>query len=136
MRINWSDEEDFPGQFFLWEANCRRSISGCKGQTALRELEAALLALPTKRLIRGYLESNGDVCAVGALARYKKHNPIADVDSTYQTERIGVECGMPRLVAWEVVAQNDIIMEEGTPEQRYTDMLKWVQKQIRSTESK
>ena len=22
MRINWADEEDFPNQFELWQANC------------------------------------------------------------------------------------------------------------------
>lgn len=44
MRISYSDEEDSPGQFALFQANCRRSLQGKKGQAALRELEAALLA--------------------------------------------------------------------------------------------
>ena len=39
MRLNYSDEEDRPGQFALWNANCRRSIRGKAGQRELRELK-------------------------------------------------------------------------------------------------
>ena len=67
-RVSYSNEEYFPGQFDLWQANCRRSIAGKKGQAALRELEQALLALPEKRLM---------------------------------------ELGLPRMVAWKIVAMND-----------------------------
>ena len=45
-RIAYSDDEDFPGQFGMWQANCDRSFSGRAGRSVLRELEAALLALP------------------------------------------------------------------------------------------
>lgn len=72
MRINVSDEEDFPGQYGLWDGNCQRSIAGKAGQKALRALEAALVALPEKRLIREQLEdAAGNVCAIGALAKAK-----------------------------------------------------------------
>lgn len=27
MRINYSEEEDFPGQFGLWQGNCQRSFA-------------------------------------------------------------------------------------------------------------
>lgn len=43
MRISYSDEEDHPGQFELWQANVTRSLKGKNGQRALRELESALL---------------------------------------------------------------------------------------------
>jgi hypothetical protein len=49
MRISYSEEEDFPGQFGLWQGNCQRALSGKKGQESLRELEAALLAMPSNR---------------------------------------------------------------------------------------
>jgi hypothetical protein len=138
MRINYSEDEDYPGQFGLWQANCRRSLSGRSGQAALRELEAALLALPSKRLIAGELNDGKDVCAIGALVRYKRHIPVADPED--QMEEIGVECGMPRLVAWKVVELNDVELmgrydysddPHGrfvplTPEGRYIAMLKWV----------
>lgn len=154
MRINCADEEEWPGQFGLWDANCRRSIKGRKGQAALRELEAALLALPEKRLIADKLEDDeGRVCAIGALAKAKGVTPKADPD--YEMEEVGVELGMPRMVAWKVVAENDVTLDkvwnvaEGplapndypyqgglllirdvTPEERYEKMLAWVQEQL------
>jgi hypothetical protein len=154
MRIGYSDEEDFPGQFGLWQGNCQRSLHGKAGQVALRELESALLALPEKRLIAEQLQDDwGDVCAIGAVAMQR--NAITEemkADAEYDMERIGEDLGMPRLVAWKVVEQNDLqfngndlVLLEGpyrwpaeqpyayvpiTPEQRYERMLAWVQSQI------
>jgi hypothetical protein len=137
MRINYTEDEDFPGQFALWQGNCQRALSGKRGQESLRELESALLALPSKRLIANELDNGEDVCAIGALARYKHLTPFADPES--EMEDVGVECGMPRLVAWKVVEINDNEFDfryvgnqrvDYTPEERYAAILKWVQKQI------
>jgi hypothetical protein len=132
-RIGISDDEEFPGQFGLWQGNCQRSIKGRVGQAALRELEAALLALPQKRLIAGELEdSEGEVCALGALKRYKG---VAEVkaEPEWEMEEVGVELGMPRLVAWKVVALNDDEFDWRapiSPEERYEKVLTWVRKQL------
>jgi hypothetical protein len=160
--VAWAREvEDFPGQFKLWQANCQRSLRGKAGQAALRELEAALLALPEKRLIAGRLQDgDGQVCALGALARYKNHTmPISyDEDAWWEgededgsMEDFGVELGMPRLVAWKVVELNDVQIDGHcvaaagpsrpgrrepfafvpfTPEERYDKVLAWVRRQI------
>lgn len=161
MRINYSDEEEAPGQFALWQANCNRSLQGKKGQVALRELEAALLALPEKRLIADKMvDADGEVCAIGALAKHKGRDLLAEphlgpddeFDGEGEMEEIGVELGMPRLVAWKVVCKNDVdfsdselVVFEGpyrwpaerpnayvpiTPERRYQKMLAWVQRQL------
>jgi hypothetical protein len=140
MRISYTDEEDFPGQFGLWQGNCQRSLSGKQGQAALRELEAALVALPSKRLIANELDNGQDVCAIGALVRYKKITPLADPE--YEMEQVGIECGMPRLVAWTVVEINDNELDfryvdgkrvDCTPEERYETILKWIRKQLGGT---
>src|SRR6185369_15483645 len=90
MRISYSDEEEVPGQFALWQANCRRSLQGKAGQAALRELEVALLALPDKRLIaHKMIDAEGDVCAIGALAKYKGRDLIAETKA--QFDDIGIE---------------------------------------------
>ena len=154
-RISYSDEEDFSGQFGLWQANCRRSIQGKAGQAALRELEQALLALPEKALISGELfNAEGDVCAIGALARFRGVTETQS-DPDDDMEEVGVELGMPRLVAWSVVAQNDHEIDgrwveaQGptrngygprvyvpvTCEERYERVLAWVQKQIAKGEA-
>jgi hypothetical protein len=50
-----------------WEWNLEQAIKGRKGQRALRQLEAALLAMPQRRLVDSELATPaGDVCAVGA----------------------------------------------------------------------
>jgi hypothetical protein len=122
MRLNYTEDEDFPGQFNLWQANCRRSLRGKQGQAALRRLEAALMAMPEKSLRSGKLVAHdGSVCAIGALARAEgklpEPEPVGDwedddVDDTadWATERLDI----PKLVAWKVVAQNDIINDTVT----------------------
>lgn len=155
MRLNWSDEEDRPGQFALWNANCRRSLNGRAGQQALRELEAALLALPEKRLIKDSLvDDDGGVCAIACYAKYKGVDPLK-FDPEDESDEVGVVSGMPRLVAWKVVELNDIILDtvwdvaEGpiqrgygtykggiplirdmTPEERYERILAWVREHV------
>ena len=157
MRINYSDEEERPGQFALWDANCRRSLHGKAGQIALRDLEAALLALPAPRLLKDVLVSadGREVCAVGAYARYKGLD-LSRFDPEDESDEVGVAAGMPRLVAWEVVAQNDIhcdtvwevghgplgrheatyrggipLIRDMTPEERYARVLAWVRGRIK-----
>ena len=115
MRLNYSEDEDFPGQFNIWQANCRRSLQGKRGQAALKRLEAALLGMPTKRLIREAIsevnESAGrlEVCALGAVAMMEGHEQILYGDD--EAEEAGVAMGFPRLVAWKVVEQNDIQLD-------------------------
>ncbi len=146
MRLNCSDEEDWPGQFELWQANCGRSLKGKAGQRALREFEAALLALPTKRLIHGRLtDDDGGVCAIGCYAKHKGVD-LSQYDPEDETPAVGVAAGMPRLVAWEVVALNDIHFKtvweitspygreryrDMTPEERYEKVLAWVRAQLK-----
>jgi len=165
MRINYSDDEEFSGQFALWQANCRRSIRSKRGQKELRQLEAALLALPQKRLIHGSLEDeDGGVCAI---ACYAKHKGIdtSKFDPEYDSGEVGIAAGMPRMVAWKVVALNDIEIEdhyaycEGpsrdpedykknyggfrgiwtrfvwTPEERYEKVLAWVRENLNAVQS-
>ena len=158
MRLNWSDEEDRPGQFALWDANCRRSMRGKNGQRELRELEAALVALPEKRLIHGSLvDDEGGVCAIACYAKHKGID-ISKFDPEEESDEVGIAAGMPRLVAWKVVSQNDIIndtvwevacgpvqryhgsykggiplVRDMTPEERYEAVLYWVRSNLRDT---
>ena len=136
MRINCTDEEQFTGQFDLFEANIRRSINGRRGQKALHELRDVLLAMPNKRLIKGDLEHDGEFCAIGAYAKAKGVD-LANFDPEDDNhDEAGVEAGMPYLVAWKVVWEND----EGAPwtqwrnretaEARYERMLAWVELQL------
>lgn len=157
MRLNYSEDEDFPGQFWLWQANCRRSLQSRAGQRELRELEAALLELPEKRLIHGALQDeHGGVCAIACYAK-RKGVDLSKFDQEYDSPEVGEAAGMPRLVAWKIVSLNDIEIEdhyemcegpntqpasydtyrhgvwtrfEWTPEERYAKVLAWVRSSI------
>lgn len=132
MRISYSEDEDWPGQFELWQANCERSLRGKQGQEELRELHAALLALPEKRLIVGSLvDDEGGVCAIGAYGQ-RKGLDLSKFDPESDTDEVGIEGGMPKLVAWKVVEMNDIQLDRETPEQRYAAMLAWVESKLRA----
>src|ERR1044071_6244081 len=103
MRFSYTDEEDFPGQFGLWQHNVQRSIKGRQGQEEMRALRDALLALPEKRLILGSLyDDSGGVCAIGAYAQHKGVD-IKALDPEDETDKVGMFAGMPRCVAWSVV---------------------------------
>lgn len=160
MRIRVSEEEDFQNQAFLWEANLERSLKGRKGQSALRELEAALLALPDKRLIANdTVSADGAVCAIAALAKHRGYqgdmalpkepdwnNPDDDNspywdDYDYETAvenamvKIAADLEVPPMVAKAIIYENDNdnYRPDTTPERRYTRMLSWAQRQIQRT---
>jgi hypothetical protein len=60
---DYDDEEAYPGQFELYQANLRRAFKGKRGRKFLADLREALLALPEHRLIEGAM------CTVGAAER-------------------------------------------------------------------
>ena len=140
MRVSYSDDEEWPGQFELWQANCRRSRRGRKGQAALRELESALIAMPVQELHAVVLvEDSGEACAIGAMlvgrliskgmSRVQAISECARLDPG-DVEEHGVELGMPRLVAWSVAVKNDEYPAYETPTARYTRVLRWVQGEL------
>lgn len=137
MRISYSEDEEYGGQFELWQANCQRSLRGKKGQAELRVLRDALLALPEKRLISGALERDGDVCAIACYGKFKgidlepfKSQPDDWDEDDIESDQVGIEGGMPRLVAWKVVEMNDMEFDHLSPEKRYERMLAWVERQL------
>jgi len=138
MRFSYSEDEDFNGQFSLWQANCRRSMKGKKGQAAFRDMRDALLAMPEKRLVSGVLyDDKGGVCAIGALLRHKGVD-LQVLDPEDATDETGARLAkIPPLVAWKIVERNDVWCDivtgeysRMTAEERYTAMLAWVEAQL------
>jgi hypothetical protein len=172
-RINYCEDEDEEGQFEQWDANVDRSFTEPAGQEALREMETALLTLPRKRLIRNAVACDGDVCAVGAYLLLKRSQqqgvPLEaaqreleaemgpeDEQEDIETDFLGAEAGMPQLVAWKLVALNDIelttvwelahgpvqrghgiykggiaLVRDMTPEERYEKVLAFVRSKLK-----
>ena len=153
MRIRFNEDEDFNNAAILWEANQERSLKSRKGQQALRRLEAALLALPEKKLAIGAIRDEGGiVCALGALAVNENYKgsldlpqpPLAnapeeewdkwyiDHDDDYGSKAVedamlalAESLDVPKLVAIAIIYQNDDSFGVLTPEQRYEKVLGW-----------
>jgi len=52
-------------------------------------------------------------------------------DPEKATNWVGIEAGMPSLVAWKVVEENDMLFHSRfTPEERYKGMLRWVETEL------
>lgn len=160
------EEEDFPGQSALWEQSGRNALRGRRGQTFLREIEAALLAMPEHRLIAGQpCDSNGDVCLIGQLGVQRKvqsgrdrveviaewkeealdYGDYSDVDATVETMGLAQSLGMTRAMASYVAFQNDQcrvfvvpyrFLQDPTPEQRWEVMLRWVRAHLVAPEDR
>lgn len=127
-------------EVLLWRANLRRQLAGRRGQQLLRELLAAIDALPEKKL--GTQLYDGDqVCSFGAVALQRRvaagEEPqavLADLQSHNDEADDGLMpdwaewyLQIPPHMAWEIPFVND--NEYGdleTPEQRWIRVRAWI----------
>lgn len=127
-RSGYSDECEF---LDLYRANVERAIAGKRGQAFLRELAAAMDAMPVKRLIPEELEINGEVCALGAIG-VKRGLDMSDVD-VYNPSDVAKLFGVARCLAAEIEYINDedwSAPANETPEQRWARVRRWVENNI------
>jgi hypothetical protein len=68
-RSGYSDDCD-QWDMIRWRGAVASSIRGARGQAFLKEMLAALDALPEPKLIAEELESDGAVCAIGAVGPF------------------------------------------------------------------
>lgn len=153
-RIDYHEDADFDdvrnimamGRF---ERNTKVAPRSKKGQKALRRLEAALLAMPQKRLAAGViarpvwqLADEYEVCALGALAVHEGIDPLKlwnqwldDEDGSYTADEIadelGPDLGMTPTLAWMVMDENDEVLGGKSPEERWERMLVWVRRHLK-----
>jgi hypothetical protein len=113
----------------LWDNIIHRSINGKRGQNMLRDLLAALDAMPNKRLISDDLIRDGEVCAIGALGLARGVD-IEKLDPSF-TRSIAKAFGIAPAMVQEIEYQNDDRVEEEAPEQRWERMRHWVASQIK-----
>lgn len=125
---NYDDDGNYP--VALWRGAVESAIRGRRGQAFLRELLAALDALPEKRLIANDLVSDGEVCAIGAVG-VARGVEMADLDpEDYET--VADRFGIARALAQELFWLNDeAAYAAEAPEARYARVRRWVEEQIR-----
>lgn len=113
-----------------WRGAVRSAICGKRGQQLLRDLLAALDAMPVKRLIAHELEQEGEVCALGALGRVR-HLDLNMLDPD-DAEGVANTFNIAPALAREIVFANDErAWGKETPEERWARVRKWVVQQIK-----
>lgn len=134
-RSGYSDDCD-GWSLIRWRGAVESAIRGKRGQALLREMLAALDALPEKRLIAGELvNEGGECCALGAVA-LRRGLPVTGVDPE-DREQVAALFDIAPALAAEIVFENDgdFSYRKVTPEQRFERMRAWVVANLRADES-
>ncbi len=134
-RSGYSDDccDEYP--LALYRQAVRRAMTGYRGQHLLKKLRDALDAMPVKRLVAGNIkDESGQVCALGALdPNAPKYDKDAYDDDEHQL-KLAKHFNVARALTSEIVYMNDEAYDwrtpEETPEERWTRMRAWVEKQI------
>jgi len=107
----WEGESDDPLDWGRYEAAKRSTLRGRRGQAFLRELIAALDALPRPELSAGALGNRrtGCVCALGAvaLAQGDSFEDLAKDNGNWSPEDAADWYGISPTLANEIIGAND-----------------------------
>jgi hypothetical protein len=127
-RSGYTDDCESDWTLICWRGAVKRAINGRRGQAFLKEMLAALDAMPEKRLIRDELiDADGAVCAVGAVGKARGCDMTAVDPHDYHS--VAGLFGVSRALVQEIEYENDEgagYWREETPEQRFSRVRRWV----------
>ena len=142
-RSGYSDDLD-QRDLAMWRGQVASTIRSKRGQAFLKELAAAMDAMPVKELIRGELvNEDGDCCTIGVVCKTRGID-VSEVDYE-DPETVGKAVGIARQMAAEIEWQNDendrpkfVKRPDGghdrfeeTPAECWQRMRKWVEANIK-----
>jgi len=148
-RSGYVDDMDDVLALGRWRGIVTSTIRGKQGQAFLREMLAALDAMPEKRLVASALEIDGAVCAIGSVGKARGVD-MSEIDpEDYST--VAATFGISEPLAQEIVWMNDEstwwetddagkAIREGssfkpiTPEGRFRQMRAWVVSKLRDAQ--
>jgi len=131
-RSGYSDYCDHYGTANLWCGAVASAIRGRRGQAFLREMAAAMDAMPQKVLTADRLvDEHGDACAIGTvcLSRGMSRDDIEAIDYE-DPESVAKAMGIAKAMAAEIEYENDEGGWHETYEQRWQRMRRWIDRQI------
>lgn len=135
-RSGYTDDygDDEPWRLVMWRGAVKSAFRGKRGQAFLREMEAALDAMPVKELSTHALKDDaGCVCALGAVADARGLD-VTEIDPD-NTEAVAATFGVADAMAREIVYMNDEgTWSRETPAQRWKRMRDWTAARITPTE--
>lgn len=126
-RCGYSDDLG-PTDLAMWRGQVASAIRGRRGQRFLRDLIAALDAMPEKRLIAGDLIRDGEVCALGAVG-VRRRIKVEQLDSE-DWDDMSRRFNIARQLVQDVEYRNDCDPCE-SPEQRWARVRKWASSRLR-----
>jgi hypothetical protein len=130
-RSGYSDDYDQEQWALIrWRGAVKSAIRGKRGQALLKEMLEALEAMPVKSLTTGLLESDGEVCAFGALGIKRGMNMSVIDPEDY--EQVAKDFGTSQALAREIMYENDECGWHETGEQLWQRMREWVRSQLKS----
>lgn len=145
-RSGYSDDVDDQWAFIRWRGAVKSAIRGARGQAFLREMLAAMDALPEKKLVASNLEAEGQVCAIGSVGRARGIDMSKLDPEDYST--VAGTFGVAEPMVQEIVYMNDEYWhwscddkgyikndENGkhiriTPEERFEKMRAWIERHL------
>lgn len=138
-RSGYSDDCENIG---LWRGAVRRATFGKRGQTFLKELAAAMDAMPERRLIKNELVTpSGECCTIGVVCKSRglKVHTIDIECPEHVAQAVGISMALAAEIEylndeygdqWRTDENGKWFKVEETPEQRWIRMRTWVDEQI------
>lgn len=104
-RSGYTDEPDDNFALIRWRGAVKSALRGARGQAFLRELAAALDAMPEKTLTVGELQSEGEFCALGVVGAARGLD-LSKID-TEDWQQLSQVFGIAEAMAREIMFEND-----------------------------
>lgn len=126
-RSGYSDDID-GWDLIRWRGAVASAMRGKRGQAFLREVLAALDALPEKKLIPNEFEADGAYCTLGAVgkARGLDMSALDPYDDT-TGDMFGIANAMAKEIMW---FNDEASLWKETPEARWQRVRNWVASKI------
>ena len=130
-RCGYTDDDD-NGSFAMWRGQVASAIRGKRGQAFLRDLIAALDAMPEKELIAHELRKDGAVCALGCLgaARGVALEDIDPEDHETLSETFNIAHQLVQEVEW-VNDESGGYWKTDTPAKRWQRVRDWAAQNLK-----
>lgn len=109
-RSGYTDDIDDNWAHIMWRGRVASSIRGKRGQTLLRDLLAALDAMPDKRLYpNNFATASGEYCTLGVLGatRGTKMDDLGDADDGCDEKLVADRFGVAAPLVQEIMYMND-----------------------------
>lgn len=136
-RSGYTDDfgDDDRWQMIRWRGAVASAIRGKRGQAFLKEMLAAMDAMPDKRLIRSELQNvDGEVCAIGAVGKARR--VVMDKLDPEEYDEIADAFGLSPALVREIEFINDDDWRNETPERRFDRVREWVVENIAAEPAK